>query len=134
MKKSYSSETNVKICAALASTASADMMNRLHESRGCLEGLIKACIYPPGEYVISRKAHPKKTNQGNWANFGIFGYSYEEGIQANLNPAKNNDINYMSLWFYRVDGTAVLKTTHDNDKPYLALRTATLGLFSSKGQ
>ena len=129
---SYTTETNIKICRNLESDAPISLMNKVREARGALEAFIKAGVYPPGEYVISRKG--LKGNQAvDWETTGCWGHTLVSAVQANssLNPQWNGD--HLNLWVNRTYKTAVFNTTKGNDKYYLALSTATLGLFTSVG-
>tara|TARA_Y100001970_G_scaffold271481_1_gene366898 strand:- start:34643 stop:35035 length:393 start_codon:yes stop_codon:yes gene_type:complete len=129
---SHTTETNVKICKNLSSDAPLHVLEKVHEARGALEAMIKLGVYPPGEYVISRKAF-KGNMSPNWETTGIWGHTYKTAAMANAhpNPLWNGD--HMSLWVNRTDKFPVFKTTNDNDRYYLALSTATRGLFTSVG-
>ncbi len=129
---SYTTETNVKICKNLESDATLNTMYKVHEARGALEAIIKAGLYPPGEYVISRKGL-KGNHAVDWETTGQWGHSFASAVTANAtgNTGWNGD--HLNLWVNRTDKTAVFNTTKGNDKYYLALSTATLGLFTSVG-
>mgnify|MGYP000704585943 CR=1 FL=1 len=128
--KTYSTETNVKICNNLASDASIDTMNKIHEARGAIEIMIKLGIYPPGEYVIARKGL-KVSQTSNWEKEGIWGHTYAGAILANGYPTPSWTGDHTSLWLSRTDKLAVFKTTSGNDRYYLALSTATKNVFTS---
>ena len=132
MKHGYTTEENVKICNNLKKDASIDLMNKVREARGALEAMIKVGIYPPGEYVISRKG--LKGNQAvDWMGTCVWGHTFKSAVMANssANPTWSGD--HLNLWGNRIDKTPVFKTTNDNDRYYLALSTATRGLFTSVG-
>ncbi len=132
MRQGYTTEENVKICNNLKKDASVDLMNKVREARGALEAMIKVGIYPPGEYVISRKG--LKGNQAvDWMGTCQWGHTFKSAVEANCsaNPQWNGD--HLSLWVNRIDKTAVFKTTKGNERYYLALSTATRGLFDSEG-
>ena len=135
---SYTTETNVVICNNLASDAPVDLMNKIREARGALEAMIKVGIYPPGEYVISRKG--LKGNQAvNWMGTGEWGHTFKSAVEANalrktgLPGDPKCTHGHLNLWVNRTDKFPVFKTTNDNDRYYLALSTATRGLFTSEG-
>tara|TARA_B100000427_G_C15303913_1_gene505258 strand:- start:260 stop:652 length:393 start_codon:yes stop_codon:yes gene_type:complete len=129
---SYTTEENVKICKNLASDATLNTMYKIHEARGALEAMIKVGVYPPGEYVISRKG--LKGNQAvDWKTTGCWGHTYKSAVIANssANPTWSGD--HLNLWVNRTDKSPVFKTKNDNDRYYLALSTATRNLFDSVG-
>ena len=129
---SYTTETNVKICKNLTSDATLDILFKVHEARGALEAFIKAGLYPPGEYVISRKG--LKGNQAvDWEKTGQWGHTNNSAVIANVLGNTGWDGDHLSLWVNRTDKTPVFKTTKGNDRYYLALSTATLGLYTSVG-
>lgn len=129
---SYTTETNIKICKNLISDATIGTMEKVREARGALEAMIKVGVYPPGEYVISRKG--LKGNQAvDWETTGCWGHSFKSAVTANALGNTGWDGDHLNLWVNRTDKTPVFKTTKDNDRYYLALSTATRGLFSSVG-
>ena len=129
---SYTTETNIKICRNLESDAPVSLMNKVREARGALEAFIKAGIYPPGESVISRKG--LKGNQAvDWANTKCWGHTLVSAVQANSSPNPQWNGDHMNLWVNRVDKSPVFTTTNGKNRYYLALSTATRGLFSSEG-
>ena len=129
---SYTTEENVKICKNLASDATLETMYKAREARGALEAMIKMGVYPPGEYVISRKG--LKGNQSvDWATTGRWGHTNNSAIICNVLANTGWDGDHLNLWVNRTDKTPVFKTTNGNDRYYLALSTATRGLFTSNG-
>ncbi|OUU74754.1 MAG: hypothetical protein CBC29_06385 [Methylococcaceae bacterium TMED69] len=129
---SYTVETNIKICKNLSSDAPISLMNKIREARGALEAFVQAGVYPPGEYVISRKG--LKGNQAvDWDTTGCWGHSLVSAVTANALGNTGWDGNHLNLWVNRTDKAPVFKTTKDNDRYYLALSTATLGMFTSEG-
>ena len=136
---SYTTETNVRICKNLASDATLDTMYKVREARGALEALIKAGVYPPGEYVISRKG--LKGNQAvDWEATGCWGHSFRSAVTANATGNTGWDGDHLSLWVNRTDKQPVFQTSRNNKQTgepnqryYLALSTATLNLFTSVG-
>tara|TARA_B100000212_G_scaffold342531_1_gene330330 strand:- start:793 stop:1269 length:477 start_codon:yes stop_codon:yes gene_type:complete len=129
---SYTKENNVVICKNLASDASENVAFKLREVRGALEAMIKMGVYPPGEYVVSRKGLKGNQSQ-DWDTTGIWGHTYRSAIEANAqnNPQWNGD--HTALWVNRTDKQPVFRTTKDNLRYYAALSTATNGLFDSEG-
>jgi hypothetical protein len=129
---SHTTKTNILICRNLSSDASINTMEKVHEARGALEAMIRAGIYPSGEYVISRKG--LKGNQAvDWENTGIWGHTFKSAVTANAHPNPQWNGDHLNLWINCTDKTPVFKTTQDNDRYYLALSTATHGLFTSVG-
>ena len=138
MRQGHTTEENVKICNNLQKDASIDLMNKVREARGALEAMIKVGIYPPGEYVISRKG--LKGNQAvDWMGTCQWGHTFASGTRANaLNgTGLSGDLkwngDHLNLWVNRIDKTPVFETTKGNNRYYLALSTATMGLFTSIG-
>jgi hypothetical protein len=143
--KYNTTEVNVKICKNLALDASASLLHKVLEARGALEAMIKMGVYPPGEYVISRKG--LKGNQAvNWSATGCWGHTAKSAVTANALDGTGlpGDLKFgrshHNLWVNRVDKTAVFKTTftnkqtgEPNQRYYLALSTATHHMFTSDG-
>jgi hypothetical protein len=142
--KFHTKEVNVKICKNLALDASASMLCKVLEARGALEAMIKMGVYPPGEYVISRKG--LKGNQAvNWSGTGCWGHTAKSAVTANTlrqtglpgDPKCTHD--HLNLWVNRTDKTAVFTSRNVNGKGeynqnyYSALSTATHELFTSEG-
>ena len=132
MKHGYTTEENVKICNNLLSDAPIDLMNKVREARGALEAMVKVGIYPPGEYVISRKGLKGK-QMVDWMGTCIWGHTFKSAVEANSMVNTDCGPEHLSLWVNRIDKSPVFKTVNDNDRHYLALSTATHGLFTSVG-
>ena len=129
---SYTTETNVVICNNLVSDASYELKNKLREARGALEAMISLGVYPPGEYVISRKG--LKGNQSeDWSTTGKWGHTYRSAIEANASQSPQWSGDHTVLWVNRTDKTPVFKTTKQNMRYSAALSTAPNGLFDSAG-
>ena len=135
---SHTTETNVKICRNLSADAPIHILEKVHEARGALEAMIKLGVYPPGEYVISRKG--LKGNQAmDWETTQIWGHTYKSAAMANAHPQPLWSGDHLSLWVNRTDKTAAFTSVKVNGKGeynqnyYSALSTATRGLFTSDG-
>lgn len=138
----HTEEVNVKICRNLARDASASVMEKVLEARGFLEGMITCGVYPPGEYVISRKGlkgngsgpvNHGGDRYGHYHATGEFGHTFQSAIQSDCNPNSQWSGDHLNLWVNRIDGQPVFKTVKGNDKYYCALSTATRGRFTSFG-
>ena len=129
---SHTTETNIVICKNLESDATVNLMEKIREARGALEMKIHLGLMEPGEYVISRKG--LKGNQAvNWTTTRIWGHTFKSAVQANALQSPQWSGDHLSLWVNRTDKLPVFNTTKGNERYYLALSTATDGLFSSIG-